>query len=182
MKTVNVKIRDITEANIDDLVGLCAPKWEDQRHSATLKEGGSKKGEWIRRALDKFGVCAKVAYLEEKPVGFVEFYPMHTFPLLPKRDKRTVMITCVFVPDKTLQKSGIGSKLAQALIQNLKHRRLKGFNDEKAEEIAVGSWGCHTGFPESLPQFKKFWHRNGFVEDPTFPDPTGKGGILVHRL
>lgn len=117
MKTVNVKIRDIAEANIDDLVGLCAPKWKDQRHAATLKEGGSKKGEWIRKALDKFGVCAKVAYLEEKPVGFVEFYPMHTFPLLPKRDKRTVMITCVFVPDKTLQKSGIGSKLAQALIK-----------------------------------------------------------------
>lgn len=182
MKTVNVKIRDITEANLDDLVGLCAPKWEDQRHAATLKEGGSKKGEWIRRALDKFGTCAKVAYLEKKPVGFVEFYPMHTFPLLPKRDKRTVMITCVFVPDKTLQKSGIGSKLAQALIQDLKHRRLKGFNDEKAEEIAVGSWGCHAGFPESLPRFRKFWHRNGFVEDPTFPDPTGKGGILVHRL
>jgi hypothetical protein len=103
MKTLNMKMRDVTDANIDDLVGLCTPSLEDRRHAATLKEGGSKKREWIRKALDRFGVCAKVAYLEEKTVGFVEFYQMQTFPLLPKRDRRTIMITCVFVPDKILQ-------------------------------------------------------------------------------
>jgi len=179
---MEIEIRDVTNQNIDDLVGLCAPRWEDERHAKTLKEGGLRKREWIERGLKRFGVCAKVAYLEKNPVGFVEFYPMSAFPLLPKRDKRTMLITCVFIPNKALQKMGIGSRLVQALIDDLKCRPLQSFDDERAEEIAIGSWGCHTGFPESLPRFRNFFFKSGFKEDPEFPDPTGKGGILVHRL
>jgi len=179
---LEIEIRDVTDETIDDFVGLCAPRQDDERHASTLKEGGSKKREWVKKALQRFGVCAKLAYMEGKPIGFIEFYPMRAFPLLPERDKRTVMITCIFIPNKTLQKAGIGSKLLQSLIQDLKQRELPIFNGEKAEEIAIGSWGCHAGFPESLPRFRKFFFKNGFLEDPTFPDPTGKDGILVHRL
>lgn len=180
---MKIEIKDVTSENIDDLVGPgCAPRWDDPRHAQTLKEGGLKKKEWVRKALQKFGCCAKIAYFEGKPVGFIEFYPMQGFPLLPKRQKRTVLITCVVVPEKTLQNQRIGSKLVQALIGDLKHRPLPSFNGEKAEEIAIGSWGCHTGFPESLPRFRNFFFKNGFKEDPKFPDPTGKGGILVHTL
>lgn len=179
---MEIEIRDVTNETIDDLVGLCAPRWEDEHHASTLKEGGSKKREWVKKALTRFEVCAKVAYMRGKPIGFIEFYPMSAFPLLPERDRRTVIITCVFIPNKTLQNAGIGSKLLQALIQDLKQRRLPSFNGEKAEEIAIGSWGCHTGFSESLTRFRKFFFKNDFVEDPAFPDPTGKGGILVYRF
>jgi len=179
---MRIEIRDVTNQNINDLVGLCAPRWEDERHAQTLKEGGPRKREWIEKALKRFSICAKVAYLEDKPVGFIEFYPMSVFPLLPKRHKRTIIITCIFIPTKTLQKIGIGSKLVQALINDLKHHPLPSFDDEKAEEIAIGSWGCHVGFPQALPRFRNFFFKNGFKEDPEFPDPAGKGGILVHRL
>jgi len=180
---VNIHIVDVTVDNINDLVvSACAPSLDDPNHAQTLKEGGLRKKEWIRKALQRFGCCAKVAILEKKPVGFIEFYPMSTFPSLPKRERRTVLITCILVHDKALQKMGIGSKLVQALIKDLKHRSLAAFKGQKAEEVAIGSWGCHTGFPESLPRFRRFFFMNGFVEDPKFPDPTGKGGILVYRL
>ena len=180
---MQVEIRDVTLENIDDLVGPgCAPRWEDPRHAQTLKEGGLRKKEWIRKALQKFGCCGKIAIAEGKPVGFIEFYPMQIFPLLPKRDKRTILITCVLIPEKSLQERGIGSKLVQALISDLKHRSLPCFNRQRAEELAIGSWGCHTGFPESKRRFRKFFFRNGFKEDPSFPDPTGIGGILVYKL
>jgi len=180
---VQVEIRDATPENLDDLVGPgCAPRFDDARHAQTLKEGGLLKKEWVRKALQRFGCCAKIAYVESKPVGFIEFYPMSVFPLLPKREKRTVLITCVLVSDKTVRDKGIGTKLVQELINDLRQRPLPYFNGEKAEEIAIGSWGCHTGFPESRPRFRNFFFRNGFVEDPSFPDPTGKGGILVRRL
>jgi GNAT superfamily N-acetyltransferase len=180
---MNIRILDVTSENIGALVvPACAPRLDDPNHASTLKEGGLRKKEWIRKALQRFGSCAKVALLDDKPVGFVEFYPMSIFPFLPKRDKRTLLITCILVHDKTLQKKGIGSKLVQALVDDLKHRSLLAFNGLGAEEVAVGSWGCHVGFPESLPRFRSFFLRNGFVEDPDFPDPTGKGGILVHRL
>jgi len=180
---VNIQINDVTAENIGDLVvPACAPSLDNPNHAQTLKEGGFRKKEWISKALQRFGCCAKVALLEDKPVGFIEFYPMSTFPLLPKRDKRTLLITCILVHDKALQKTGIGSKLVQALIKDLRTRSLIAFKGQKAEEVAVGSWGCHAGFPESLPRFRKFFFKNGFVEDPEFPDPTGKGGILVYRL
>ena len=180
---MKIEIEDVTCENINDLVGPgCAPRWDDQRHAQTLKEGGLKKKEWMRKVIKRYGCCAKIAYLEGKPVGFIEFYPMQVFPLLPKRQKRTVLITCVLVTEKTFQNHGIGSKLFQSLVEDLRHRPLPCFNDKPAEEIAVGSWGCHVGFPESLPRFRKFWHKNGFKEDMSFPDPTGKGGILVHSL
>ena len=179
---MKVEIKDVTEQNIDDLVRLCAPRLEDERHAQTLKEGGLRKHEWVEKALKRFGVCAKIAYVEGKPGGFVEFYPMSAFPLLPERNTRTIMITCVFVPDKTLREMGIGSKLVRALIDDLKRIPLSSFSGKKAEEVAVGSWGCHAGFPESKPRFQNFFFTNGFKRDPTFPDPTGKGGILVHTL
>ena len=180
---MQIEITDATSENLDDLVGpACAPRFDDTRHAQTLKEGGLRKKEWVRRALQRFGCCAKMAYVEGEPVGFIEFYPMSVFPLLPKREKRTILITCVVIPDKTLQDKGIGTKLVQELIKDLRQRPLPHFNGEKAEEIAIGSWGCHTGFPETRPRFRSFFFKNGFAEDPSFPDPTGKGGILVHRL
>jgi predicted N-acetyltransferase YhbS len=179
MKT---QIRSVTEQTIDDLVGLCTPKMNDERHAQTLKEAGLRKKEWVQKALKRFGVCAEVAYLDGKPVGFVEFYPMSAFPLLPKRDKRTIMLTCVVIPDKSLQNKGIGSKLVQAMVDDLRKASLPSFDGQKADEIAVASWGCHTGFPDSLPRFRSFFSKNGFTEDNTFPDPTGKGGILVRKL
>jgi GNAT superfamily N-acetyltransferase len=123
-----------------------------------------------------------LAIADGKPVGFVEFYPMSAFPLLPGRNKRTIMITCVFVSGKNLQGKGIGSRLLQALIEKLQQAPMRSFDGRKAEEIAIGSWGCHVGFPDSLPRFRNFFIRNGFKEDPAFPDPTGKGGILVYTL
>jgi len=180
---MRIEIKDVTSDNVDDLVGPgCAPRWDDASHAQTLKEGGMKKKEWVKKALQMFGCCAKIAYFEGKPVGFIEFYPMPVFPLLPKRQKRTVLVTCVVIPQKALQNRGIGSKLVQSLVEDLRQRPLPCFNGKPAEEIAIGSWGCHTGFPESLPRFRNFFFKNGFEEDPAFPDPTGKGGILVRRL
>ena len=180
---MEIEIKDVTIENVDDLVGLgCAPRWDDPRHAQTLKEGGLRKREWVEKALQRFGCCAKIAYKEGKPVGFIEFYPTHAFPLLPKREKRTVLITCVLVHDRALQGRGIGSELVRSLIEDLKQRPLMCFTGKRAEEIAIGSWGCHTGFPQARPRFRKFFFKNGFKEDPAFPDPTGKGGILVCQL
>jgi hypothetical protein len=96
---------------------------------------------------------------------------MSAFPLLPERDKRTVMITCVFIPDKGLQKKGIGSKFVQALIDDLQHVAMRSFDGKRTEEVALGSWGCRVGFADSLPRFRNFL-QNGFKEDLTFPDST----------
>ncbi len=189
-ESLKLDIKDVSTENIDDLVNLCVPQ-SGPSLAETLKEGRLKKKVWIEKALKIYGSCAKIAYVNEEPVGFVEFYPIQMFPVLRHmlKDHRIILITCVFVGGertKGLQRQyqgrGIGTKLLQALIEDLKYRRIPYFNNEKTEEIAIGSWCSHTGFPEALPRFRRFFIKNGFVEAPDFPDPTGKGGILVHSL
>jgi len=188
---LEVEIRDLNYENIDDLVNICTSQ-SGISHAKTLKEGSLRKKMWIEKALKVFGPCAKIAYVENKPIGFIEFYPVQMFPILRHmlKDKKVILITCVFVGggkrtkglQREYQGKGIGSKLIQSLIKDLKHRRIPYFGNEKAEEIAIGSWCSHTGFPEALPRFRKFFFKNGFVEAPDFPDPTMKGGILSYKL
>jgi len=177
---LELEIREINTENIDDLVNICV----SQSSAETLKEGSIRKKVWIERALKTFGSCAKIAYVKGEPVGFVEFYPVQMFPILRHmlKDRKITLITCVFLRQREFQGRGIGSKMIQEVIKDLKQRRIPYFDDEKAEEIAIGSWCSHTGFPENLPRLRKFFLRNGFVEAPDFPDPTGKGGILIYNL
>jgi GNAT superfamily N-acetyltransferase len=121
--------------------------------------------------------------VDEEPAGFVEFYPVQMFPVLRQLlgNRRIILIMCVFVK-REYRGQGIGSDLVQALVEDLKQRRIPYFGNEKAEEIAIGSWGSHAGFPEAIPRFRSFFLKNGFVEAPDFPDPTGKGGIMIHSL
>ena len=185
-----LEIKELDTENIDDLVNICVSQ-SGISHAETLKEGSQRKKVWIEKALKIFGSCAKIAYVKGEPVGFVEFYPILMFPFLRHmvKDRKIILITCVFVggqKTKGLQREyqgiGIGSKLIQALTADFKQRRIPYFNNEKADRIAIGSWCSHTGFPEVLPRFRNFFFRNGFIEDPDFPDPTGKGGILVYDL
>jgi len=187
---LEVKIRDLSTENIDDLVNVCVSQ-SDVSHAETLKEGSLRKKAWVKKALKAFGSCAKIAYVNDEPIGFVEFYPVQMFPVLRHviKDRKIMLITCVFIGGKRtkglqreFQGQGIGSKLVQALIEDLKHRRIPYFGNEKAEDIAIGSWCSHTGFPETLPRFRKFFFKNGFVEAQNFPDPTEKGGILIYNL
>ncbi len=186
---MEAEIRDLTAENIDDLVSVCTSQ-SHLRQARTLAEGNQRKKMWMEKALEVFGSCAKIAYVNGEPIGFVEFYPVQMFPILrhTMKDQKTILITCVFVRGKGTkaqrgyQGQGIGSKLIQALIEDLERRTIPFFGNERAEEIAIGSWGSHTGFPEALPRFRKFFFKNGFVEAPDFPDPTGKGGILIYRL
>ena len=127
---LELEIRELYTENIDDLVNICVPQ-SSVSQAETLKEGIQRKKTWIKKALKNFGSCAKIAYVKGEPVGFVEFYPIQMFPFLrhTAKDQKIILITCVFVRGKKtkgLQREyqgiGIGSKLIQALIADLKQR------------------------------------------------------------
>jgi len=168
---LEIEIRDLSYENIDDLANICTSQ-SDLSHAETLKEGNLRKRIWIEKALKTFGCCAKIAYVKGEPIGFVEFYPVQMFPILRRmlKDRKIILITCVFVGGKRTkglqreyQGRGIGSKLIQALINDLRQKRIPYFKNEKAEEIAIGSWCSHAGFPEALPRLRKFFFKNRFV-------------------
>lgn len=189
-KSLEIEIRDLSLENINDLVNICVSQ-SDLSHTNTLRAGSSRKKMWIEKALKTFGSCAKIAYMGNEPIGFIEFYPIQMFPILRHMidNQRIILITCVFVGGKRTkglqreyQGRGIGSMLVQALIKDFEQRRISYFRNRKAEGIAIGSWCSHTGFPEAVPRFRKFFIKNGFIENPEFPDPAEKGGILVYRF
>ena len=91
--------------NVDDLIDLCIPP--ERRDDLLFVEGGKLKKRWVAQAIEKDGRIAKMAYLNSKPVGLIQYRP--------DWEERLVEIYCIFVPDKKNLRKGIGSSLLKSL-------------------------------------------------------------------
>lgn len=87
-------IKSVDEENIDDLINLCIP--QDWRNNHVFIEGAKVKRKWAKQVMKKYGDFAKIAYLNLKPVGLIQY--------LPKPEEKIVEITRIFVPKKEHQK------------------------------------------------------------------------------
>jgi N-acetylglutamate synthase-like GNAT family acetyltransferase len=70
------------------------------------------KKEWAAQNIKKYGSIAKLAYLNSKPVGLLQYHP--------SPEEKLVEITCIFVPEKENLRKGIGKSMLKALIEDLK--------------------------------------------------------------
>jgi len=92
------EIRDVNLENTDDLINLCISR--DKKDDPLLKEGMNAKKKWATQVIKKYGNIAKLAYLNSKPVGLIQYQP--------NPEERLVEITCIFVPEKEHLRKGIG--------------------------------------------------------------------------
>ena len=65
-----IKVVDVSEENVEDLIFVCSHRFLSDPRYAT---GIELKKRWVRKTLKEVGVCAKVAYLDGKPVGQTMF-------------------------------------------------------------------------------------------------------------
>ncbi len=150
-----IRIENLTEANIDDLIDVCSSKrLQDPIHA----EGVKLKRQWLLEMLRKFGSVAKIAYLNDKPVAQILCYPEESNHASVNRRKGALSILCVYNPTPAAQRLGVGTKLLQSVIQ-----------DAKQEKSCLGKKVCafivtkafNTGEFLSLNEFYK---KNGFLE------------------
>lgn len=146
MKTVKLEIRDISLENIDHLISLCIPS--DRKDEPSFIEGINVKKKWATQVIKKYGSIAKLAYLNSKPVGLIQYQPIP--------EEMLTEIMCIFIPEKENLRKGIGKSLLRALIQEMKKPK-PAFNNEVP--LALVTWAFQV--PGRYPQHE-FYKRMGF--------------------
>ncbi|MHA1627231.1 MAG: hypothetical protein ACTSYT_05060, partial [Candidatus Asgardarchaeia archaeon] len=71
----------------------------------------AKRRSWFAQTLREFGVCGKILYRDDVPVGYAEFAPSDRFPRIKeyksqpvgRLDEGVVFLSCLYIADKTLR-------------------------------------------------------------------------------
>jgi GNAT superfamily N-acetyltransferase len=116
---MNVEIRNLTANNVDDALIVCTPEKLTPSWNPFYSQGLKVRKEWLLSLLDKVGSCCKIAYVDKKPAGMIQFSPIHRIPYLAVRRRDALYIHCIFVKHK-FRNQGIGSQLLKALIDEMK--------------------------------------------------------------
>lgn len=136
-------IRDITETNLKDIPEICSyclywsfPE-EFERTKAEIskrkQELTAKKRQWILQTLREFGSCGKLLYHKNVAVGYAEYGPSNRFPQIKeyksqsigKIEDGVVFLSCLYIADEKQRGKGLGEKLLDDVIADLKRRGFK---------------------------------------------------------
>jgi len=107
-------IEDVSKENLKDVLGICSGNTPSE--DPVLEKGRELKRRWLLDMLERYGPCAKIAYLDEKPVAQILFYPEETMPYIPNPRKDVIYLKCIFNPVPEAQRRGVGGALLKALI------------------------------------------------------------------
>jgi len=114
---MSVEICGLSEDNVDDALAVCTP--EKMRDIPSYNEGLKVRREWLLQLYRTVGPCCKITYTENVPVGMIQYTPLHHIPYFPTKRKDILYVHCIYVK-KDLREKGIGSKLLQAVIDEMK--------------------------------------------------------------
>ncbi|MCK4477725.1 GNAT family N-acetyltransferase [Candidatus Bathyarchaeota archaeon] len=115
-----VEIRELTEKNVEDVATFCSPRGTKNEF---FLQGEKRKKKLLLEKLQRGG-RANIAYKEDKPVGFIEYYPVEDAPLNVVGED-AVVVPCMNVKVNE-RKKGIGDKLLRACIEDTKNMGRKG--------------------------------------------------------
>ncbi|MCD6369869.1 MAG: GNAT family N-acetyltransferase [Thermoproteales archaeon] len=99
------------------------------------------------RVIEKYGSIAKLAYLNSRPVGLIQYQPIP--------EEKLAEINCIFVPDGENHGKDIGTTLLKALIEEMKEPKPY-FDYEKP--LALVAWAFRV--PGRYPQHE-FYQKRG---------------------
>lgn len=140
---VSVEICGLSESNVDDALAVCTP--DKMRDIPSYTEGLKVTREWLLQLYRIVGPCCKIAYLEDVPVGMIQYTPLHHVPYFPTQRKDVLYIHCIYVK-REFRDRGIGSKLLNDLTNEMKMTNLlfKG----KPCRVFVTTARRHVGFKQ----------------------------------
>ena len=161
-----LEIRDVSLENIDDLIDLCIPP--DKKDDPLFVEGMNVKKKWATQGIERYGSIAKLAYLNSKPVGLIQY--------LFNPEERLVEVACIFVPEEEYLRKGIGKSLLKTLIEDMKEPK-PAFNNDILLAFVTRAFQVPGRYPQH-----EFYQKMGFkrvkVDDPfLFYYPLKKGYV-----
>lgn len=130
-----LKIEKVNENNFKEIPDSCRRclYWQTEAtfgEEMLKPEMERQKSEWLVHVNDDFGNCVKLAYLDNVPIGFVQYAPAKFFPKVkeyasgpPSQD--AVFLACLYITSKEQRGKGFGSAILEDLLAELKKRREK---------------------------------------------------------
>lgn len=107
-----IRVVDLSEENVDDALNVCTdPRRLSERN---FLAGLEIRRKWLLDVYAEMGSCAKIAYVADKPVGIIQYTPLHALPYIKTRRKDVLYIHCMYVQEE-LRRRGIGSELLEAV-------------------------------------------------------------------
>lgn len=138
---MQVSIEDITQGNLEDIPEPCKtclywenPELRDKQQSTAEKtRNTAEKAEWFLKTLKEFGNCGKILYVDDKPVGYGQYSSASRLPNIQEygaknlgtAQEKVAFISCLYVSNENFRGRGLGRRLLDEMILDLKNR---GFN------------------------------------------------------
>jgi N-acetylglutamate synthase-like GNAT family acetyltransferase len=168
LKKEKLTIKDVNLKNIDQLINLCIPP--DKKDDPLFVEGMNMKKKWGSQAIKRYGCIAKLAHLDSKLVGLIQYQP--------NPEERLVEIACILVPEKENLRKGIGHSLLKAVMEEMKKPQ-PALNNSVS--LALITWAFQV--PGRYPQ-NEFYQKMGFKkvkeDDPFLLYYPIKKGYVYH--
>ena len=142
---MKLRILDVTENNLNDFIKICTPTIDNKAIEIGIKE----KIKWCIEILNKYHFIGKIAYIKDKPIAQIQYYPDEADPLGQKRSD-IIVLHCIYNPNPKYQKKGIATKLVQSLITDLKrnnkYRFIASYAFETGEYLSQHKFLTQIGF------------------------------------
>jgi GNAT superfamily N-acetyltransferase len=123
-----------------------------------LEKGREIKRRWLLDTLKQYGPCMKIAYLDEKPVAQILFYPEEVMPYLHNPRKDVIYNKCIYISSPVARGKGVGSSLLKNLIDEC-HTGLDCLGGKTCRFVVTRPFP-HEG---DLP-LGDFYEKNGFKQ------------------
>lgn len=110
-----VRVADLDEESLDDVFKVCS---HNKLDDPLQKRGIELKRRWLLEMLAERGPCTKLAYLDERPVAQILYYPEEAAPFIahPRRD--VVVLYCAYNPFPEARGRGAGTALLRSLLDD----------------------------------------------------------------
>ena len=130
-----LRIEEVNKNNFKDIPASCRGclYWQttgvfDERMLKPEME--KKKLEWFNNVAKRFGSSMKIAYLDNAPVGFMQYAPPEFFPRTKEYaagplSEDAVFIACLYISQKDARGKGSGTVMLRDLLAELKKKECK---------------------------------------------------------
>ena len=158
-----MKIKDVSVENFDDILNVCSGyRSFTTIDDPNLHKGREMKRRWFLDMISRYGPCAKVGYLFEKPIAQVVFYPEEAIPYLHNPRKDVIYLKCIFNSTVYAQRRGV----ADALMKNLLEECRSGLEclGDRPGQLVVTRPFPHEGDLPLSEFYKKYDFKEGHKE------------------
>lgn len=150
-----LRIEDLTENNLDDVFNVCSYGRLDDPLQI---KGIALKTRWLIDTLEKHGSCTKIAYLNDRPVAQILYFPEELAPSIADPREGVVALHCAYNPFSEARGRGAGKALMGKFLAEC-DSGLKILSGKTCSFVVARPYTTGVGLP-----LGEFYSKHGFLQ------------------